>query len=176
MSATPSASFPVTIADDDSVPVTLDAAPQRIITFAPSATEIVYALGLGDELVGVSGKYDDYPPAAKQVQEVGGAGDFGVDPNIETVVSLEPDLLLTIEGGDAWKARLRELGVALGRAGQRAEASTDLRRTRGACRDGRDRACSRGRWSWTWRLLSGVRAGRRGAQHNASRGPRAARA
>jgi iron complex transport system substrate-binding protein len=82
-----------------------------LITFAPSATEIVYALGLGDELVGVSGKYDDYPPAAKQVQQVGGAGDFGVDPNIETVVSLEPDLLLTIEGGDAWKSRLRELGV-----------------------------------------------------------------
>lgn len=110
-SETSSASFPVTITDDDGVSVTLDAAPQRIITFAPSATEIVYALGLGDELVGVSGKYDDYPAAAKHVQEVGGAGDFGVDPNIETVVSLEPDLLLTIKGGDAWKSRLRELGV-----------------------------------------------------------------
>ena len=110
-SQTPSASFPVTITDDDGVSVTLGAAPRRLITFAPSVTEIVYALGLGDELVGVSGKYDDYPPAAKQVQEVGGAGDFGVDPNIETVVSLEPDLLLTIEGGDAWKSRLRELGV-----------------------------------------------------------------
>lgn len=110
-SETPSGSFPVTIPDDDGVSVTLDAAPQRIITFAPSATEIVYALGLGDQLVGVSGTYDDYPAAAKQVQEVGGAGDFGVDPNIETVVSLEPDLLLTIKGGDAWKSRLRELGV-----------------------------------------------------------------
>lgn len=110
-SETPSASFPVTIPDDDGASVTLDSAPQRIITFAPSATEIVYALGLGDELVGVSGTYDDYPAAAKQVQEVGGAGDFGVDPNIETVVSLEPDLLLTIKGGDAWKSRLRELGV-----------------------------------------------------------------
>lgn len=110
-SQTPSAAFPVTIADDDGVSVTLDAAPQRIITFAPSATEIAYALGLGDKLVGVSGRYDDYPAAAKQVQEVGGAGDFGVDPNIETVVSLEPDLLITIEGGDAWKSRLRELGV-----------------------------------------------------------------
>jgi iron complex transport system substrate-binding protein len=110
-SQTPSATFPVTITDDDGVSVTLGAAPRRLITFAPSVTEIVYALGLGDELVGVSGKYDDYPPAAKQVQEVGGAGDFGVDPNIETVVSLEPDLLLTIEGGDAWKSRLRELGV-----------------------------------------------------------------
>jgi iron complex transport system substrate-binding protein len=111
VSEAPSASFPVTITDDDGVSVTLGAAPRRLITFAPSATEIVYALGLGHELVGVSGKYDDYPPAAKQVQEVGGAGDFGVDPNIETVVSLEPDLLLTIEGGDAWKSRLRELGV-----------------------------------------------------------------
>jgi iron complex transport system substrate-binding protein len=113
-SSSPSqAGYPVTIADDDGVPVTLDAAPERIVTFAPSATEIVYALGLGGALVGVSGPYDDYPPAAKQVAEVGGAGDFGVDPNIETVVSLEPDLFLTIEGGDAWKSRLRDLGISV---------------------------------------------------------------
>ncbi|HZP89432.1 MAG TPA: helical backbone metal receptor [Actinomycetota bacterium] len=104
-------SFPLTMRDDDGVSVTLQAPPRRIITFAPSATEIVFALGLGDRLVGVSGPYDDYPPAAKRIQEVGGAGDFGVDPNIEKVVALRPDLFLTIEGGDQWKARLRSLGV-----------------------------------------------------------------
>ena len=43
----------------------LDSPPRRIVTFAPSNTEIVFALGLGDELVGVSGKYDDYPPEAR---------------------------------------------------------------------------------------------------------------
>lgn len=109
--ATSPAAFPLTIADDDGVSVTLDAPPQRIVTFAPSATEILFALGLGDRIVGVSGSYDDYPPAAKKIEQVGGAGDFGVDPNIEKVVSLQPDLLVTIEGGDQWKKRLRALGV-----------------------------------------------------------------
>ncbi|MGQ0671138.1 MAG: ABC transporter substrate-binding protein [Actinomycetota bacterium] len=107
----PAANFPVTLIDDDGIEVTLDVAPQRIVTFAPSNTEIVFALGLGDRLVGVSGAYDDYPPAAKQIEEIGGAGDFGVDPNIEKVVALQPDLLLAISGGDEWKERLRDLGM-----------------------------------------------------------------
>jgi len=89
----------------------LNSPPERIVTFAPSATEIVFALGLGDRLVGVAGAYDDYPAAAKGIEEIGGAGDFGVDPNIEKVVSLRPDLFLTIAGGDQWKKRLRDLGV-----------------------------------------------------------------
>ena len=104
-------SFPVTITDDDGQTVTIDAPPERIVTFAPSATEIVFALGLGDRLVGVAGAYDDHPAAAKRIEEIGGAGDFGVDPNIEKVVSLRPDLFLTIAGGDQWKERLRDLGV-----------------------------------------------------------------
>jgi len=103
--------FPVTVADDDGVKVTLDRPPARIVTFAPSATEVLFALGLGDEVVGVSGKYDDYPKAARSITEVGGAGEFGVDPNIEKVVSLDPDLVLTIEGGDQWKSKLRDIGV-----------------------------------------------------------------
>jgi iron complex transport system substrate-binding protein len=110
-SPSPTAVFPLTITDDDGVEVTIDAEPQRIVTFAPSMTEIVYALGLGDRLVGVSGPYDDYPAAAKDIEEVGGAGDFGVDPTIEKVVSLEPDLFLTIPGGDQWKQRLRDLDI-----------------------------------------------------------------
>ncbi len=103
----------MTIADDDGVTVRIDAEPERIVTFAPSMTEIVFALGLGERLVGVAGPFDDYPPDAQRIQEVGGAGDFGVDPNVETVVSLEPDLVLTISGGDQWKERLRELGVTI---------------------------------------------------------------
>jgi len=107
----PSTSFPVTITDDDGESVTIDAPPQRIVTFAPSMTEIVFALGLGDRLVGVSGPFDDYPAEAADIEEVGGAGDFGVDPNIEEVVGLQPDLFLTIKGGDQWKRRLRDLDV-----------------------------------------------------------------
>ncbi len=106
-----SASFPLTITDDDGIRVTIDHAPPRIVTFAPSMTEIIFALGLGDRLVGVSGRYDNYPPQARSIQEVGGAGDFGVEPNVEEVVSLRPDLFLTISGGDQWKQQLRKLDV-----------------------------------------------------------------
>ena len=55
--------------------------------------------------------YRNYLKVAKTVEQVGGAGDFGVDPNVEKVVSLEPDLFLTIPGGDQWKQRLRDLDV-----------------------------------------------------------------
>jgi iron complex transport system substrate-binding protein len=109
--AFPEATFPFTFTDDDGVSVTIESEPERIVTFAPSATEIVFALGLGDRLVGVSGPFDDYPAEATEIEQVGGAGDFGVDPNVERVLALEPDLFLTIKGGDQWKARLRELGV-----------------------------------------------------------------
>jgi iron complex transport system substrate-binding protein len=61
----------------------------------------------------VSGDYDDYPEEAKAIEHVGGAGEFGVDPNAEKVVSLEPDLFLTIKGGDAWKEQLRDLGIPI---------------------------------------------------------------
>jgi len=109
--SSPVSAFPLTITDDDGVEVTISDEPDRIVTFAPSMTEIVFALGLGDRLVGVSGPYDDYPAEAKDIEEVGGAGDFGVDPTIEKVVSLEPDLFLTIPGGDQWKQRLRDLDI-----------------------------------------------------------------
>jgi len=107
----PVAAFPMTITDDDGAEVTIAAEPKRIVTFAPSMTEIVFALGVGDRLVGVSGPFDDYPAEAKDIEEVGGAGDFGVDPTIEKVVALEPDLFLTIPGGDQWKQRLRDLDI-----------------------------------------------------------------
>ena len=113
-SASPAAAaFPVTVTDDDGVQVTMKTAPTRIITFAPSNTEIVFALGLGDRLVGVSGSFDNYPPEAKSIEQVGGSGEFGVDPNAEKVVSLHPDLLLAIAGGDQWKEQLRGLGIAV---------------------------------------------------------------
>ena len=56
----PSAAFPVTITDDASQSVTIEAEPQRIVSLAPANTEIAFALGLGDKVVGVT-TYDDYP-------------------------------------------------------------------------------------------------------------------
>ncbi|HEX5951030.1 MAG TPA: helical backbone metal receptor [Actinomycetota bacterium] len=105
--------FPLTLVDDDGVEVTIEAEPQRIVTFAPSMTETLFALGVGERIVGVSGPSDDYPAEAAAIEQVGGAGEFGVDPNVERVVALEPDLFLTISGGDAWKAELRDLGVPI---------------------------------------------------------------
>jgi iron complex transport system substrate-binding protein len=70
-------------------PVVLQKYPERIISLTPANTEIVYALGLGDKLVGVD-TFSDYPEAAKAVAKV---GDFN-SPSIETIVSLKPDLVL----------------------------------------------------------------------------------
>jgi iron complex transport system substrate-binding protein len=100
----------ITRTDDDGVTVTLARSPERIVTWAPSSTEILFALGIGDRVVGVSGPFDDYPPAANGIEEVAGAG--GVEPNVEAVVGLEPDLVLNgFLGGDEWKTRLRDVGV-----------------------------------------------------------------
>jgi iron complex transport system substrate-binding protein len=99
----------VTLTDDEGIETTLQRPPQRVVTFAPSHTEIVFALGLGDRLVGVSGEFDDYPSQAKSIEQIGGAN--GVEPNIEKVVALEPDVVLTAFIGGQWKERLRQLGV-----------------------------------------------------------------
>jgi iron complex transport system substrate-binding protein len=101
--------FPVTLTDDEGVEATLEAAPARIVTFAPSHTEILFALGLGERVVGVSGPFDDYPPEARDIPEVAGAA--GVEPNVEQVVALDPDLLLTAFIGGEWKDRLRDLEI-----------------------------------------------------------------
>ena len=106
----PAVSFPVTLTDDDGVVLTMKAAPQRIVTWGPSNTEILFALGVGDRVIGVSGPFDDYPPQARGIVHVGDAS--GVQPNAEKVVSLHPDLVLNaFLGGDQWKARLRGLGI-----------------------------------------------------------------
>ncbi|MFO0729115.1 MAG: helical backbone metal receptor [Myxococcota bacterium] len=62
---------------------------QRVVTLAPSATEIVFALGQGARVVGVS-RFDDYPPAVKALPRVGGF----LDPNLEAIVALRPDLVI----------------------------------------------------------------------------------
>jgi iron complex transport system substrate-binding protein len=75
--------------DDLGRTVSVARAPQRIVSLAPSNTEIVYALGLGDRLVGVT-EVCDYPPEAMAKEKVGSYSDI----NIEKVISLQPDLVL----------------------------------------------------------------------------------
>lgn len=105
----PASEFPVMLTDDEGVEATLPAEPKRIVTFAPSHTEILFALGLGDRVVGVSGPFDDFPPEAAEVEAVSGQG--GTEPNVEKVVELDADLVLTAFIGGEWKQRLRDLGV-----------------------------------------------------------------
>ena len=84
----PAPAFPVTVTDDDGQAVTIEREPQRLITLAPSNTEIVYALGIGDRLVAVS-DYSDYPPEAATRPKVG-----YIRVDIERVIGYNPDLVL----------------------------------------------------------------------------------
>jgi iron complex transport system substrate-binding protein len=76
-------------------PVHPPPAPKRVVSLAPNLTEIVYAVGAGETLVGVS-DYSDFPPAARSVPRVG-----GLEVSAERVASLRPDLVLaSAEGGN----------------------------------------------------------------------------
>ncbi len=83
------ASSPIEITDQLGRTVKLDGIPQRIISLAPSNTEILFALGLADRVVAVT-DFDDYPPEAKEKPSIGGFS----TPSIEEVVALSPDLIL----------------------------------------------------------------------------------
>lgn len=82
-------SFPLTITDDLKRKITITKLPQRIVSLAPSNTEILFALDLADKIVGVS-DYCDYPEAAKAKPRVAGYS----TPDLEKLVSLKPDLIL----------------------------------------------------------------------------------
>jgi len=69
--------------------VTLDKIPQRIVSLAPQNTEILYALGLGDKIVGVT-SYCNYPPEAKDKPKIGGFSTV----DVEKVMALSPDLIV----------------------------------------------------------------------------------
>ena len=101
--------FPVTLKDDEGASVTLRRSPQRIVTFGQSDTEIVFALGLGNRLVGVCCEFDNFPPAARNLPHVAGAAQ---KPNAEEVIALRPDVMLNaFPGADTWSKPLRDAGI-----------------------------------------------------------------
>lgn len=107
-STIPGAAFPVVLTDDEGTSVTLDAAPERVISLSPAITETVFALGAGDRLVGGT-DFDDYPAEAVALPDV--ATFNGV--LMEQIVALRPDLV--IAAGNNFTpppdiARMRELG------------------------------------------------------------------
>ncbi|MCX7841093.1 MAG: cobalamin-binding protein [Anaerolineae bacterium] len=78
-----------TVTDDVGRTVTIKGVPQRIVSLAPSNTEVLYALGLGARVVGVT-EFCNYPPEAKEKPKIGGFAKI----DLERVVGLNPDLVL----------------------------------------------------------------------------------
>jgi iron complex transport system substrate-binding protein len=78
--------YPLTITDDFGYILTIPHEPERIVSLAPSNTEILFAMGAGDRVVGVT-TYDDYPPEVANISKIGGFSTV----NIEAVVNLTPD-------------------------------------------------------------------------------------
>ncbi|MEO8468035.1 MAG: helical backbone metal receptor [Chloroflexota bacterium] len=108
--ATPAQAFPVTIVDDEGTSVTLAAAPSRIVSLTPAATETLFAVGAGPSTVAKVEDITPYPPDADALPVV--ATFQGTD--VEKIVSLRADLV--IAGGlgftpPAAVAQLRSLGI-----------------------------------------------------------------
>ncbi len=78
----------------------------RIVSLAPSATEVLFALGLGDRVVGVT-KYCAFPPEVRTKPQIGGY----YDPNYEAVIQARPDLIVTLPEHEEVRAECRKLGV-----------------------------------------------------------------
>lgn len=93
------------VTDDRGVSVSFSQPPRRIVSLLPSLTETVCALGQCDRLVGVD-RYSNFPDRIKKLPQVGG----GLDPNIEAIVALKPDLVLMATSAQAG-ARLQALGL-----------------------------------------------------------------
>jgi iron complex transport system substrate-binding protein len=81
--------------------------PKRIVSLVPNVTEMVYAIGAGDRLVGVS-SYDNYPAEVRSLPRVGAL----LDPNLERIFALKPDLVIVYGSQDDLKAQLDRAGIA----------------------------------------------------------------
>lgn len=80
--------YPLTVKDDQGTSVTFAAKPHHVVSLAPSNTEIIYAVGAGDDLVAGT-QYDNYPPAAKSKALI-----KGLKPSLEALLTYQPDLVL----------------------------------------------------------------------------------
>ena len=81
--------------------VSLPAPPRRIVSLAPEVTETLFALGLGDRVVGVT-QYCNYPPQVARLPKIGGF----TNPSMERILSLRPDLVVGSRGNprQVWQA------------------------------------------------------------------------
>jgi len=84
------------------------ALPRRIVSLIPATTEMLFAMGANDRIVGVS-NYDRFPPEVSRIQRVGGL----LDPNTEVLLALKPDLVIVYETQIELKQRLERAGVPM---------------------------------------------------------------
>lgn len=100
----------VVVNDDLGNPVRLDQPASKIVSLAPHLTEIVFAAGAGEKLVGVV-SYSDYPPAALDIPVIGSYNNI----NYEALVALQPDLVLVWNSGNGPELaeRLKDLGLTV---------------------------------------------------------------
>ena len=101
--------FPLTITDDLNREVTILKQPKRIISLSPANTEILFALGLGEKVVGIT-NVCNYPSQIKEKEKI---GDYD-NPNLEKIIELEPDLILASHGNPTELInQLEELSYAI---------------------------------------------------------------
>lgn len=99
--------FPLTITDFLGREITIEKEPERIVSLAPSVTELIFAVGAGDRVVGVT-EYDTYPEEVKDLPKVGGFK----GPNIELITAQEPDIVFasTLSGKEEMET-LEKMGI-----------------------------------------------------------------
>lgn len=101
--------FPITVTDDMGNEVTLDEAPESIVSLAPVNTEILFAIGAGDIVTGRT-EYCNYPEEAQDVDAIG----TYAEPNMELILSKSPDLVIaTGYIDDSIRQQLEENGTAV---------------------------------------------------------------
>jgi len=103
----PAAAFPMSITDFQGRLVAIAKRPERIVSIGPSNTEFLFALGAGDRVVG-DDDFSDEPAAAQTKEHVG-----GVKVNLEKVVSLKPDLIVTVKFSDGTIEALSQTTAAV---------------------------------------------------------------
>jgi iron complex transport system substrate-binding protein len=84
------------------------APPRRIVSLIPATTEMLFLIGAGDRIVGVS-NYDRYPPEVSRLRKVGGL----LDPDVETLLALKPDLVIVYETQTDLKRQLERAQVPM---------------------------------------------------------------
>ena len=106
-----SSSLPLSLTDDAGYTLTLTKYPDRIVSLAPANTQILFAVGAGDKVVGVT-KYDNYPYNFSAWIEAGNMSSIGsyYNPSVEPIVALNPDLVVAALGSSDCAIQLRSLG------------------------------------------------------------------